>query len=103
MLFLVVSVIEGFAVAWSYPAKAAFLVQVVPPQWLGSVQGLEATFVQIAGLMGTLVSPVLYGYVSGYVISVAGVVSIIGLVFAAPVLYKEWERLSRGRDVGAGI
>jgi DHA1 family multidrug resistance protein-like MFS transporter len=103
MVFLAVSVIEGFAVAWSYPAKAAFLVQVVPPRWLGSVQGLEGTFIQVAGLLGTLVAPVLYGYVSGYVISVAGVVSVVGLVFAAPVLYKEWERLRKGRDVGAGI
>ncbi len=33
-LFMIVNVIEGFAVAWSYPAKAAFLVQVVPPRWL---------------------------------------------------------------------
>jgi MFS family permease len=98
-LFIVVSVVEGFAVAWSYPAKAAFLVQVVPPRFLGSVQGLETTFVQIAGLVGTLVAPVLYGYLSGYVIAVAGVVSLIGLCFAAPVLFREWERLRRERDV----
>ncbi|MBN1629584.1 MAG: MFS transporter [Thermoleophilia bacterium] len=95
-LFLVFSVIEGLAVAWSYPAKAAFLVQVVPPRWLGSVQGLEQTCIQVAGLLGTLAAPFLYEYVSGFVISLAGIVSIIGLVFAAPVLYKEWERLKAG-------
>lgn len=100
-LFIVVNVIEGLAVAWSYPAKAAFLVQVVPPRWLGSVQGLEQTSVQVAGLTGTLVAPLLYGFLSGYVISIAGLVSLIGLIFAGPVLLKTWRRLSevRERDV----
>jgi MFS family permease len=94
-LFLVVSIIEGFAVAWSYPAKAAFLVQVVPPRWLGSVQGLEQTFIQIAGLFGTLVAPLLYKYLSGYVISLAGILSLVGLAFAGPILYKVWNSLKR--------
>jgi|WetSurMetagenome_2_1015567.scaffolds.fasta_scaffold34601_3 MFS transporter, DHA1 family, multidrug resistance protein len=102
-LFLVVSVIEGFAIAWSYPAKSAFLVQVVPPRWLGSVQGLESTFVQVAGLTGTLVAPLLYSHLSGYVICIAGGISIVGLVFAGPVLFKEWGRLQGERDRGAGI
>jgi MFS family permease len=102
-LFLVVSVIEGFAIAWSYPAKAAFLVQVVPERWLGSVQGLETTFVQIAGLTGTLVAPLIYAHVSGYVIAVAGGISIVGLLLAGPILFKEWGRLQRERDRGAGI
>jgi MFS family permease len=97
-LFLVVSVIEGFAVAWSYPAKAAFLVRVVPPRWLGSVQGLEQTFIQIAGLIGTLTAPFLYEYISGYVISLAGVISIVGLTFAAPVLLKVWRGLEAAGD-----
>lgn len=92
-LFLVVSVIEGFAVAWSYPAKAAFLVQVAPQRWLGSIQGLEQTFIQVAGLIGTLAAPILYEYISGYVIALAGGVSLVGLLFAAPVLFKVWERL----------
>jgi len=94
ILFLTVNVIEGFAVAWSYPAKQGFMVQVVPPRWLGSVQGLEQTFVQLAALIGTLVAPILYVHLSGYVISVAGIVSLLGLIFAAPILYKEWNRLS---------
>jgi MFS transporter, DHA1 family, multidrug resistance protein len=102
-LFLAVSIVEGFAVAWSYPAKSAFLMQVVAPRWRGSVQGLESTFVQVAGLTGTLVAPVLYGYMSGYVISVAGAISVLGLVFAGPILYKEWGRLQGERDQGAGI
>ena len=103
-----VNVVEGLAVAWSYPAKQAFLVQVVPPRWLGSVQGLEQTFMQVAALVGTLSAPVLYSHLSGYVISLAGVVSLLGLLYAAPVLYREWDRLSverryPGRGLHAGI
>ena len=97
-LFLVVNIVEGLAIAWSYPAKQGFLVQVVPSRWLGSVQGLEQTFVQIAALVGTLLAPVLYSHLSGYVISLAGVVSLLGLLYGAPALYKEWERLSAERD-----
>ena len=97
-LFLVVNIIEGLAIAWSYPAKQAFLVQVAPPRWLGSVQGLEQSSVQVAALIGTLIAPVLYGYMSGWVISVAGVVSLIGLAVAAPILRREWERLSRAKE-----
>jgi DHA1 family multidrug resistance protein-like MFS transporter len=97
-VFIIVNVIEGFAVAWSYPAKAAFLVQVVPPRWLGSVQGLEQTFIQVAGLIGTLLAPILYGYMSGYVISLGGMISLIGLVFAAPILFRQWQRFARERE-----
>ena len=35
-LFMIVNVLEGFAIACSYPAKQAFLVQVSPPRWLGA-------------------------------------------------------------------
>ncbi len=57
MLFVIVNVIEGLAFAWSYPAKQSFLVQVAPPRWLGSVQGLEQTSLQVAALVGTLAAP----------------------------------------------
>lgn len=100
-LFMIVNVIEGFAVAWSYPAKAAFLVQVVPPRWLGTVQGLEQTFIQAAGLLGTLVAPLLYGYLSGYVISLGGLVLLAGLAYAGPVLFKTWRELAQGCTTGA--
>jgi MFS family permease len=99
LAFLLVNIVEGLAFAWSYPAKQGFLVQVAPPRWLGSVQGLEASFVQVAALIGTLLAPVLYGYMSGYVISVAGVVSLVGLAVAAPILYREWRRLEAGRKL----
>lgn len=96
-LFLVVNVVEGLAIAWSYPAKQGFLVQVVPPRWLGTVQGLEQSSLQVAALIGTLLAPVLYDHLSGYVISLAGVVSFLGLLYAGPILYREWNRLSAER------
>lgn len=92
-VFLAVNIVEGLAFAWSYPAKQGFLVQVAPPRWLGSVQGLESTSMQVAALVGTLVAPVLYQYISGYVISMAGGVSLVGLAISAPILHREWNRL----------
>ena len=94
-VFLVFCVIEGLAVAWSYPATQAFLVQVSPRRWLGSVQGLESSATQLAALVGTLLSPLLYHLISGYAIAVGGVVSLIGLVATAPTLAREWKRLQR--------
>jgi len=94
MLFLVVNVLEGLAIAWSYPAKQAFLVDVVPAPWLGTVQGLEGTSMQLAALIGTLVAPLLYERLGGFVISVAGLVSLAGLAVAGPILYRVWRGLS---------
>jgi len=96
-VFLVFSVIEGLSVAWSYPAQQAFLVQVSPRRWLGAVQGLETSSTQLAALVGTLLSPVLYRFISGYTIAVGGVVALVGLVATAPTLSREWKRLQRGR------
>jgi MFS family permease len=93
VMFIVVNIVEGLSFAWSYPAKQGFLVQVAPSRWLGSVQGLEQTSVQVAALVGTLTAPILYEYISGYVISIVGVVSLAGLAFTAPILYREWKRL----------
>ena len=77
-LFMIINVIEGFAVAWSYPSKQSFLVAVVPNRWLGSVQGLEQTSMQVAALIGTLIAPILYQRISGLVISIAGVDLVFG-------------------------
>jgi DHA1 family multidrug resistance protein-like MFS transporter len=96
-LVLLANGVVGFAVAWAYPAKQAFMVQVVPARWLGSVQGLEQTFVQIAALVGTVAAPFLYEHLSGYVISLGGVVMLLGLVYAAPILLKERRRIGTGR------
>lgn len=96
-LFLVVNVIEGFAIAWSYPAKQAFLVQLVPPRWLGSVQGVEGSAVQVGALAGTVLAPVLYPHLSGWVISLGGCLSLAGLAFAGPILYREWRRVQHAQ------
>ena len=56
-LFLVVNIVEGLAVAWSYPAKQGFLVQVVPPRWLGSVQGMEQSVLAGGGPDGHAPGP----------------------------------------------
>ena len=94
VFFLVVNVIEGFAIAFSYPPKQAFLIQVSPPKWLGTVTGIEATSMQLAGMIGTFLAPVLYGWISGYVLALGGVVSLVGLAATAPVLRREWRRLA---------
>lgn len=97
-IILVVSAIEGLAIAFSFPAKQAFLIQVSPMRWRGTVVGIESTSMQLAGLIGTLTAPVVYGWVSGYVLTLAGCVSLLGLAIAAPVLHGEWLRLSRSGD-----
>lgn len=93
-LFLIINVIEGVAIAFSYPAKQAFLIQVSPRKWLGTVTGLETTSMQLAGLLGTLTAPILYELISGYVLAVGGFLALTGLAVAAPVLHREWRRIS---------
>jgi DHA1 family multidrug resistance protein-like MFS transporter len=97
-IFLLVNVIEGVAIAFSYPAKQAFLIQVSPPKWLGTVTGIETTSMQLAGLLGTLTAPLLYGLISGYVLAVGGVMALAGLAAGAPVLHREWRRISASGD-----
>ncbi|MFA4964294.1 MAG: MFS transporter [Thermoleophilia bacterium] len=93
-LFVIVNALEGLAIAFSYPAKQAFLVQVSPRRWIGTVTGVESTAMQLAGLLGSLTAPILYGWVSGYVLAFAGVLNLVGLAVAAPTLGREWRRLS---------
>ena len=92
-LILSLSVIEGISFAYSFPAKQAFLVQVTPARWLGTIQGIEQSAMQTASLIGTLVTPLLYQVVTGYAIALGGVIALIGLAVAAPVLSKEWSRI----------
>jgi len=92
-LFLIMNVVEGLAIAWSYPAKQAFLVQVSPRRWLGAVQGMEQTSMQLAALIGTLTAPFLYAWIGGYAMSLGGVAAFCGLAYAAPILHKEWKRI----------
>ena len=90
---LVVNVLEGFAIAFSYPAKQAFLIQVSPPRWFGMVTGVESTSMQLAGLLGSLTAPLMYAHIAGRVLTLAGLLALAGLLVAAPVLYKAWNRL----------
>ena len=97
-LFLIVNILEGVAIAFSYPAKQAFLVQVSPKRWLGTVTGVETTAMQLAGLLGSLTAPLLYDVISGYVISVGGLLNLAGLAIAAPVLRREWRKIEATGD-----
>jgi MFS family permease len=98
-LFIVMNILEGFAIAWSYPAKSAFLVQVSPRRWLGTIQGMEQTSMQLAALIGTLAAPFLYGYMHGYALSLGGVFAFVGLGYAAPILRGEWQRIVRSGKI----
>ena len=92
-LFIVVNVLEGLAIAFSYPAKQGFLIQVSPRRWIGTVTGVEATAMQLGGFLGALTAPLLYTRMSGEVMAVAGVVSLVGLGTMAPILYRTWKRI----------
>jgi MFS family permease len=97
-LFLIVNVIEGVAIAFSYPAKQAFLIQVSPPKWLGTVTGIETTSMQVAGFLGSLTAPMLYSLISGYVMAVGGALALLGLAIGAPTLHREWRRITASGD-----
>jgi MFS family permease len=99
VFFIIVNALEGFAIAWSYPAKQSFLVQVAPPRWLGTVQGIEGTSMQLAALVGTATAPILYEFMSGYTIALGGVVSLVGLAIAAPILSREWKRITESGEL----
>jgi DHA1 family multidrug resistance protein-like MFS transporter len=88
--FIVVNVIEGIAVAWSFPAKQAFLTQVSPARWLGTVTGMESTAMQVAILIGSLTAPLLYDVIGGLVITVSGGLALLGILVTAPVLHRAW-------------
>ena len=95
-LFLIVNVLEGVAIAFSYPAKQALLIQVSPARWRGTVTGIETTSMQLAGLLGSLTAPIMYGWISGYVMAVGGVLNLLGLAVAAPALGRAWRDLKGG-------
>lgn len=93
-LFLIVSVVEGIAIAVAWPAKQSFLVQVSDTRWLGAIQGLENSVMQLAALLGTITAPLLYQLMSGFTLAIGGFISIAGLLVAAPILRTEWRRLA---------
>ncbi len=93
-VYLAAMLIGGGAFAVAFPAKQAFLVQVAAPRWLGSIQGVEQTAMQLAALVGTLTAPLLYGLIGGYIFALGGVVALAGLLVAAPTLRREWACVS---------
>jgi MFS family permease len=95
--YLVAMLVGGGAFAMAFPAKQAFLVQVSAPRWLGSIQGVEQTAMQLAALVGTLTAPLLYSVIGGYIFAFGGVVALLGIVVAAPVLRREWACVAAGR------
>ena len=103
LLFIIVNVIEGLAIAFSWPAKQAFFVQVVSRRWLGTLLGVENSSMQLAGLIGTLSAPIIYGWIGGYVLAVGGVVNLVGLAIAAPILYRVYERVRHEAPGGDAV
>jgi MFS family permease len=93
-VYLAAMLIGGAAFAVAFPAKQAFLVQVAAPRYLGTIQGIEQTAMQLAALIGTLTAPLLYGLIGGYIFAVGGAVALAGLLVAAPTLRAEWACVS---------
>ncbi|MEZ5126320.1 MAG: MFS transporter [Thermoleophilia bacterium] len=100
-LILVASAVEGLAVAFSYPAKQAFFMQVSPAEWRGTLVGFENTSTQLSGLVGTLVAPAIYGWIAGQVLTLAGSISLLGLAVAAPILRHAWHNVAPQSDTSA--
>jgi len=69
---------------------------VSPRRWLGTVTGVEATSMQLAGLLGSLTAPLLYTRISGHVLTFAGILGLAGLAAASPALHHAWKRLVAG-------
>jgi MFS family permease len=93
-VFLLFNVLEGVADAISMPAKQAFLVQCSPRRWLGTVQGMEQTSMQLAAWIGTLTAPLLFTWISGYAIGVGGFLALGGLAATAPILSRKWAQIT---------
>jgi MFS family permease len=89
-VYIGAAIAGGLAFALAFPAKQGLLVQVSPPRWLGSVQGIEQTSMQGAAFVGTLTAPLIYGAIGGWIFAVCGAVALTGVAVAAPILRREW-------------
>jgi len=94
-VYIGAGVMGGLAFAVAFPAKQALLVQLSPPRWLGSVQGIEQMSMQGAAFIGTLTAPLIYGLIGGWIFAVCGAVGLTGVLVAAPVLRRESAFLRR--------
>ncbi len=95
-VYVAALVVGGLAFALAFPAKQALLVQVSPARWLGSVQGIEQTSMQGAAFVGTLVAPLVYGAIGGWIFAVCGAVALAGVAVAGPILAREWPCIRAG-------
>lgn len=93
IVFLFLLPIDGLAFAFAFPAKQAFLVQLSPARWLGSIQGMEQAAMQLAALIGTATAPLLYAWLGAGFFALAGGVALAGLAGGAPALLRERRRL----------
>ena len=53
---------------------------------------------EVAALLGTLAAPLLWKSLSGFVISLGGIVSLVGLACAGPTLLKAWKQQSAASE-----
>ncbi len=60
---------------------------------------MESTSGQLAALIGTVVAPLVYERLGGLIMTVSGVISLVGLAAVAPRLHQEWGRLVGERMV----
>ena len=87
-VFLLIVPVDGLALALASPATQAFLVQVSPPPWLGTIQGMEQSGMQLAALIGTVAAPLLYARLGAGFFAVAGIVGLGGLLVGTPMLRR---------------
>ena len=95
-VYVTALVVGGIAFAFAFPAKQALLVQVSPARWLGGIQGMEQAAMQGAAFIGTLVAPLIYGAIGGWVFAVCGGVALAGVAVATPILGRHWACIKDG-------
>lgn len=91
IVLMVFNIVEGIAFAFCYPAKQAFLIQMSPRRWIGTITGIEATSLQLATLLGSLTAPPLYGVIGGKTLAMGGALALVGLSAVAPTLRRAWK------------
>ena len=100
-VFLLIVPVDGLALALASPATQAFLVQVSPPPWLGTIQGMEQSGMQLAALIGTVAAPLLYARLGAGFFAVAGIVGLGGLLVGTPILRRTSLALRAARSAAS--
>ena len=100
-VFLLIVPVDGLALALASPATQAFLVQVSPPPWLGTIQGMEQSGMQLAALIGTVAAPLLYARLGAGFFAVSGIVGLGGLLVGTPILRRTSLALRAARSAAS--